>query len=282
MLWLKDYVSNCLFVSLSEWKPPAMRSFSTASNPVLKLVSPVDILSWSGELALVFQIAGKKSTGNKASEEQEHTKAVALEKPDPDTKANEAASAEKGQSLETCFEKEEKTDPTGSSDSDNDGSASAEHAEESEEETIDEDSADADEKASDPCDSSAPSELKTFHFSVHDGQIRCNAKQNKIRSIKKDETIFIIKNGELVAEESKHTVHWNLTKTSKVMKIDAEGDLSGPVPFAEFLTKAPFIKEIKGKGMLKNGASMAERKGDTSAHESVHFFSVFQGLHAPR
>ena len=43
-----------------------MRSFSTSQNPILKLLSTVDIASWSGELALVFQVAGKK----KASPEQ--------------------------------------------------------------------------------------------------------------------------------------------------------------------------------------------------------------------
>ena len=64
-------------------------------------------------------------------------------------------------------------------------------------------------------------------------------------------TIFIIKSGDLVAEESKHTVHWNLTKTWKVMVIDAEGDLSGPVPFAEFLTKAPHITQISYDPMKK-------------------------------
>ena len=73
--------------------------------------------------------------------------------------------------------------------------------------------------------------------------------------------MFIIKNGDLVAEETKHTVHWNLTKASKVMVIDEEGDLSEPVPFAQYLKKATHITEIKGKGMLKNGASMADRKG---------------------
>ena len=90
-------------------------------------------------------------------------------------------------------------------------------------------------------------------MSIHDGDLTCSAKQSRIRSIKKNVTMFIIKNGDLVAEETKHTVHWNLTKASKVMVIDEEGDLSEPVPFAQYLKKATHITEIKGKGMLKDG-----------------------------
>ena len=87
----------------------------------------------------------------------------------------------------------------------------------------------------------------------------CQTEQDPEHQEKRDPVHH--KNGDLVAEETKHTVHWNLTKASKVMVIDEEGDLSEPVPFAQYLKKATHITEIKGKGMLKNGASMADRKG---------------------